>query len=553
MFRENIDHRQLDLFNSSTFMDPRIQENLKGSWAALFYELVFTQIDEKKFAPLYCSDNGRPNFPVNILLSLEFIKHMKNYTDEELIEQFRFNYLTMYAVGIRNLGEIYFAPRTFYEFRERIYKYTKAHPEEEDLIFKEFKELTDSFLKVSGLKTEEQRSDSTQIIPNIKKGGRLSLAFDMLISAVKAIGEDSLPDFIRPVLEPDFRTQILFRSKGNEAKSRLESLLNLSSEFIKHLESKLNGEKIHKIEILKRFLSEQTTIDEITNCLKMKENKDISASSLQSAYDDDITYRKKGDKGNSGYVLNLSETCSKENPVQFITDFTLEKNIVTDIDMLLERLPIIVERTKLEDLYIDGGYYSEKVEELARELGVTLHYTNMTGKKVKGARLPFASFEIENYQTVISCPAGQRPVSSHFNKKNNLIFAEFDREKCSKCPFNTTCRVEIRKKKSLLRIPRKALRAAEIRSKIESREEHKESVSKRSAIEGTNSSLKRSQGAGKLRVCGLIKSTLVVGMKIIGHNFKRITDFFRRTKKTLSDITIPLIEQGIGLCICECK
>jgi hypothetical protein len=534
-------------------MDSRIQEDLKRSWASLFYELVFCQIDENKFASLYSSDTGRPNFPVNVLLSLEFIKHMKNYTDEELIEQFRFNYLIMYAVGIRNLGESYFAPRTLYEFRERIYNYTKAHPEEEDIIFSQFNALTDNFLKITGLKTEEQRSDSTEIVPNIKKGGRLSLAFDVLISAVKSIEEDILPDFIKAVLEPDFRTQILFRSKGREAKSRLENLLNLSLDFINYLKSIGKGKQVREIEILKRFLSEQTRFDESKNCLIVKENKEISSSSLQSAYDEDITYRKKRDKGSSGYVLNLAETCSKDNKVQLITDYTLKKNNVADIDMLIERLPIIVERTGVRDVYIDGGYYSERLEEVAEKLGVKLHYTNMTGKKIKHCKLPFTSFEIESNQTVISCPAGQRPLSSHFNKKNNLIFAEFDREECNKCPLKDICRVEIRKKKSLLRIPRKSLRAAEIRAKIESKQEHKESVSKRAAIEGTNSSLKRTQGIGKLKVCGLIKSTLAVGMKIIGHNFRRVTDFFRKTKEVFSRIPVPHIEQGISLRICECK
>ena len=43
---------------------------------------------------------------VNILLSLEFIKHMKDYTGEDILEQFRFNYQIMYAVGRRNLGEL---------------------------------------------------------------------------------------------------------------------------------------------------------------------------------------------------------------------------------------------------------------------------------------------------------------------------------------------------------------------------------------------------------------------------------------------------------------
>ena len=84
MFRDNKGNLQQDLFNNMSYMNPRIQKLLENSWAQDFYEYVFSKIDETPFKALYCEDNGRPNFPVNILLSLEFIKHLKNYTDEEL-------------------------------------------------------------------------------------------------------------------------------------------------------------------------------------------------------------------------------------------------------------------------------------------------------------------------------------------------------------------------------------------------------------------------------------------------------------------------------------
>jgi hypothetical protein len=46
------------------------------------------------------------------LLSLEFIKNFKNYTDEDILEQFYYNYQIMYAVGIRQLSDLHLAPRT---------------------------------------------------------------------------------------------------------------------------------------------------------------------------------------------------------------------------------------------------------------------------------------------------------------------------------------------------------------------------------------------------------------------------------------------------------
>ncbi|TEB08536.1 hypothetical protein Psch_02100 [Pelotomaculum schinkii] len=76
MFRENKSHQQPELFNSFNDLHPKIKSILEKSWAPIYYEHVFCKIDESKFAEIYCPDNGRPNFPVHILLSLEFIKHM---------------------------------------------------------------------------------------------------------------------------------------------------------------------------------------------------------------------------------------------------------------------------------------------------------------------------------------------------------------------------------------------------------------------------------------------------------------------------------------------
>ncbi|MBS4025298.1 MAG: transposase [Clostridia bacterium] len=228
MFRENQGHLQEELFNSYSMMNPKIQDSLQGTWAPLFYEHVFCKIDETPFAALYCLDNGRTNFPVNILLSLDFIKHMKDYTDEDILEQFRFNYQIMYAVGLRNLGERYLAARTIYEFRQRVYQYTVENPGKEDLIFGQFEKLADNFLRIMGINTKEQRSDSTQIMTNIKLAGRLSLAYDVLAHAVKACPPEILTNTLKNVLETEFKTKALYKSKGSEAQKRIQEILHFA-------------------------------------------------------------------------------------------------------------------------------------------------------------------------------------------------------------------------------------------------------------------------------------------------------------------------------------
>ncbi len=168
-------------------MHPRLKKKLEHSWAQVFYDNVFCKIDESQFAVLYCLDNGRPDFQANILICLEAIKHLFDYTDEEILDEYSFNYQVNYAVGNLTLGELPLAARTFYEFRERVFKYTLEHPGEADLIFKQFETLLDYFLTITNTNTAEQRTDSTFVTPNIRRAGRLSLAYDVLVQAIKSL------------------------------------------------------------------------------------------------------------------------------------------------------------------------------------------------------------------------------------------------------------------------------------------------------------------------------------------------------------------------------
>ena len=155
MFRKNDSHQQERLFHDFQHLHPSQRKRLLESWAPVFYEHVFCHIDETPFAVLYCADNGRPNFPVNTLLALEFIKHWEDLTDEQLLNQASFNYQVMYAIGLRNLGEEYVAPRTLYDFRARVYQHSLAHGVEGDLIFDQFCKLTRHFIELTGAKTDE--------------------------------------------------------------------------------------------------------------------------------------------------------------------------------------------------------------------------------------------------------------------------------------------------------------------------------------------------------------------------------------------------------------
>lgn len=521
MFRENNSHKQAVLFDSSNWMNPKIREKLEKSWAPIFYEHVFCQIDEKPFAVLY-GTTGNPNFPVNILLSLEYIKHWKGLNDQDLLDAFYFDYQVNYAVGIRVLGEMNLAPRTLYYFRERIYTYCLNNPSGEELLFSQFNDLLQNFIKLSGISMEEQRTDTTLFKSNIKKAGRISLAYDVLLKAVKGIPEEALTDSLKKVLEPDFKTYILYKSRTEDGESRLTQLLeNLgeANEILKASPDTMNSDEAR---IAQRFLREQAIIDKETGNLVPKDDKDIKSDSLQSAHDEDATFRRKNNVSQSGYVLQLSETCGTENPYQLITDFAVDTNNTSDVEILKKRLEVISGNTGCTDMYVDGGYHSEDVHETAKENGIEIHLTDMTGRKPT-KKIPATDFEIDEKTNVIErCPKGHTPINAGVNKSQTS--AHFPHEVCANCPLKEQCYSKKQTKSCVVRIPLKTVKAS--RERLAIQENKRENTSKRAGIEGSNSALKRN-GLDKLDVRGGNKVKVVAAYKVIAQNISRFVKFMR--------------------------
>lgn len=167
-------------------------------------------------------------------------------------------------------------------------------------------------------------------------------------------------------------------------------------------------------------------------------------------------------------------------------------------------------------MYTDGAYYSPDTTEESQTQGIELHYTDMTGRKKSSDKLSYNAFEIENKQKILRCPADQEPIRSKFNKKDRTLSAHFNREICDKCPLKENCRVKFQKKDTVLRVNQRTIDSEETRLKIEDKTQRQVTTSKRAAIEGTNSALKRAQGADKLSVRGIIKSNLAIGTKANG-------------------------------------
>jgi IS5 family transposase len=54
---------------------------------------------EEAFSPLYCSDNGRPALPIRLMVGLLILKHLRNISDESVVEQYSENVYYQYLCG----------------------------------------------------------------------------------------------------------------------------------------------------------------------------------------------------------------------------------------------------------------------------------------------------------------------------------------------------------------------------------------------------------------------------------------------------------------------
>ena len=80
MFRL-MDH-QTSMEESHFWMPKASRQQLEETWPHVFRTLVLGMIPESEFSSLYSTDQGRPNFPVAILVGLSILKEMLDLTDE---------------------------------------------------------------------------------------------------------------------------------------------------------------------------------------------------------------------------------------------------------------------------------------------------------------------------------------------------------------------------------------------------------------------------------------------------------------------------------------
>jgi len=526
MFKKNEGYKQLDAFAINTNLSKNQQKLWDRSKEHTFFTEVFCKIDESLFSVLYSDKKSRPNTPANQLVGALILKHLYNWTYQELFINLNFNLLTRHALGINSLNEDVFCEASIFNFQNKLLDHLRNSGE--DLMEKVFCKLTTGQIKELGVETSIQRGDSFLVGSNIVDYSRLQLLVEIIIRLHRILDEDDI-DLFKEHLTDYIKytsSNYVYHVNKKDLPDELKKLGMLYSSLYFAIGNKylLEREYIN----FKRVFKEHFKIDG-NKKVTVKDSKELNSSILMSPDDPEATFRDKNRDPHKGYVTHISETVNPKNKVNLITDVDTQTNNIGDAEILENRLPIMLEHTpKIIEYFVDGLYGSPRIDEITEEENITVYQKTTRGRKSK------AGIKIEQDQSTdiwVNCKGGQRVLAACTEKG---FKGSFEPEKCLTCPFQSECNLKqtegkLNRRRVIYFDYEKVLIHKRL-SNIEKLEGRKRFS--RANVEATVKEMKRGMKNKKVRIRGWSRVSMHMILTAIAINFTRIHKIF--VIKTLS-------------------
>jgi hypothetical protein len=486
---------------------------LRESWGWSFYELVFSQVNEETFSPLFASDNGRPNAPINCLVGAEVLLHWRNWTIRGLMEHLDFDLLTRTALGLDDMAENPFCQATLFNFRSRLL----AHYREtgENLLEQVFDSLTSEQLERLGVKADIQRCDSFQALSNISHYSRIQLLVEVLLRLARSLRKEDrarLAELLSPYTA-DTSQRFVYALDRGALPHELEKLAAVYSQL--HDEFKDSYKDTPAFQVFERVFLEHFAM--VEDRIAPRPSKELESGMLQSPDDLDATYRRKHGRDFQGQAVNVVETANPENKTNLITDVAVAPNNTDDGAILNTRLDTIKDKTpELNELHTDGAYGNAANDRKMDKLGVTHVQTAVRGRKAAVPIRIASTGDPDAYE--VSCPnatVASQPTSKRFK-------AVFPAEKCDGCPHAKKCPASRRKAGHRIFYFDRAAAEASVRNRnIESIPAERRKI--RANVEATMKEFTAPfNHKGKLKVRGAFGTILVAFSMAVAINFGRV-------------------------------
>jgi hypothetical protein len=514
MFKKNESYLQKSLFSYEDNLTKKQKKLWLSSIEHKFFKSVFQQIDETSFKVLYSDKKSRPNVPVNQLVGALILKHLYNWTYNELFTHLTFNILTRHSIGIESLEIDIFSEASLFNFQNRVINHYQTTGI--DLIENVFKSLTKKQIEELNVDTSIQRGDSFLTGSNIIDYSKLQLLIEMLKRLFRVLDQSD-----KKLLEEEFAPYSKINSNQYIYRIDKENLPKEINQIAKlyHKTYVLLGKKYRSSEqyqLFKRLYKEQFKVTD-----KQIELVKIKSSSLMSPDDSEATYRRKGAITSKGYTTHINETANPDNEVNLITDVVVEPNNIDDAKILEKRLPKMIEETPdLKEYFADGLYGSPGIDEITTKNNITQYQTNVRGRK-SSADLTIKNI---NGEIIVTCGGGQK-IKASKTEGGKYWKAVFDYQDCEKCIIKQNCKLrtfggKTKQKKKVKYFELSNIIAYQRFQNIQELPEKKRNI--RANVEATIKEMKRGMKNGKVRIRTRIRISLHMIFTAIAVNLTRI-------------------------------
>jgi hypothetical protein len=525
-------NQQISVFDGYNVLSERTRKYILDSWANSFANDIFPAINEERFSVLYSENSAtRPNTPVNVIIGSFILKELLVLTDDEVLGSVICDTRFQYALHTTSFAEQPLSDRSISRFRNRCYTYEQETGI--DLIKDEIVSLSAVIAKTMKINPCMKRMDSLMIASNCKKMTRLEILYTCMSNMVKAIhriGEDTLLIGIEHYLDEDDHNKVIYHNKSDEYEleefitdSKIQQVINDATKLLAEMREAFF--KLPEYKLLHRAINEQSDVSH-NGTRKAKDGKDISPDSLQNPSDPDATFREKAGKHHKGYVGHVVEDFDGEGN-SVITDYSYESNTYSDSTFCKETIENIGKTENTINLMTDGTYGGTENQELAAANNINLIVTGMVGRPTNEI---YADFIIsEDGKTVITCPAGNKPIKCNYNPANSMCRVVMERNSCSGCPNRDNCKVKFQKKSAIVNMSNKMVQRAK-QMKLMKTDDYILLSHTRNGVEAIQSVLRRKYHVDEMPVMEKIRSKLFFGFKIMALNCNKIKRYFQKQR-----------------------
>lgn len=213
------------------------------------------QVFEKAFLPLYCADNGRPAKPIRLMAGLLMLKHIRNISDESVVEQWAENSYYQYFCG-----ETSFVPAVPCEASELVHFRNRIGKSGMELIFAESIRINGDDSKEDRIKVDTTVQEKNITFPTDAK------LHKKIICECQAISErENLPvrqaytfTLKKLSLAQRFRNHPKNKGKAIKADKKIKTI---AGRLVRELERNLSPNSIYQnsLDLFKRVLAQKRT------------------------------------------------------------------------------------------------------------------------------------------------------------------------------------------------------------------------------------------------------------------------------------------------------